>query len=276
MVLETDEPHPDTHHEKGSFGDILNHHFTKAGSQHHPPLAVETDQRFVVTEKGGSMPTYEDFDNFDGLLITGSMFDAHGDNEWILQLLRLLKQLWMRRPDFHFTGVCFGHQLLSRLLGAEVGPAPTGDWELGHCGINLTAVGQRLFRTREQQIFLHQMHQDQVRFPPSAGTAGGLLDDGAQQVECWGWSEHTAVQGLYITDRLFTTQAHLAFDEDMVRRQIQMRVDGGGIEDLDHADRAAETAHLEHDGIEVAKAILRLFHFDDDGMVEGQKKEKLT
>jgi hypothetical protein len=35
----------------------------------------------------------------------------------------------------------------------------------------------------------------------------------------------------------------------MVKRQIQIRVDGGGIKDLEHADRAAETAHLEHDGV---------------------------
>lgn len=74
------------------------------------------------------------------------------------------------------------------------------------------------------------------------------------------------MQGLYVPNRLFTSQAHLAFDEDMVRRQIDMRVDSGHIEDLDHADRAAETAHLDHDGEEVAAAILRLFQFDDDGL----------
>lgn len=60
-------------------------------------------------------------------------------------------------------------------------------------------------------------------------------------------------------DRLFSTQAHLAFDKDMVQRQIEMRIESGGIQDMEHADRAAETAHLEHDGDVVAAAILRLF-----------------
>jgi hypothetical protein len=86
------------------------------------------------------------------------------------------------------------------------------------------------------------------------------------EIAVWGSSPHTAVQGLYIPNRLFTTQAHLAFDEDMVRRQIQMRVDKGSIQDIEHADRAAETADLDHDGVRVAEAILRLFVYDDDGM----------
>lgn len=91
LVLETDKPHPDTESEKGSFGEVLHSHFSKAGAAHHPPLGVETDQVFIVTEEGGRMPKAEEFEGFDGLLITGSMYDAHGDNEWILDLLKLLK-----------------------------------------------------------------------------------------------------------------------------------------------------------------------------------------
>lgn len=176
-------------------------------------------------------------------------------------------ELWVKKPDFHFTGVCFGHQILSRFLGAEVGPAPSGDWELGHSAIELNPVGQRLFRTENTMVYLHQMHQDHVVAPPSHKTANGLLGKDTE-VHVWGSSDHTNVQGLYIPNRLFTTQAHLAFDEDMVKRQIEMRVKSGGIKDMDHANRAAETADLEHDGQEVAKAILRLFRFDDDGMAQ--------
>lgn len=267
MVLETDKPHPDTYSERGSFGRIVHAHFAKAGRAHRPPLSVETDQVFVVSEQGGRVPTVQEFDRFDGLLITGSVYDAHANNQWILELLELLKTLWIRRPDFNFVGVCFGHQLLARLLGGSVGPAPSQDWELGHCRITLTPVGQRLFGTREDHVHLHQMHQDQVVTLPTAASAGPDLLSPDTEVACWGRSDHTLVQGLYIQDRLFTTQAHLAFDEAMVKRQIQIRVDRGGIKDLEHADRAAETAHLEHDGVEVAKAILRLFLCDEDEVV---------
>ncbi|SPJ82506.1 related to anthranilate synthase component II [Fusarium torulosum] len=265
FVLETDTPHPDTQSERGSFGEILHSHFSRAGSKHHPPLGVETEQVFVVTEKGGRMPKVEEFEKYDGLLITGSMYDAHGDNPWIHELLDLLKQLWTKRPDFHFTGVCFGHQILNRLLGAKVGPSPTNDWELGHSAITLTPVGKRLFRTHDDKVYLHQMHQDQVLEAPTVESAKGLLEPDTD-IHVWGKSDHTSIQGVYIPNRLFTSQAHLAFDEDMVKRQIQMRIDSGGIKDLEHADKAAETADLEHDGEQVASAILRLFRYDDDGM----------
>lgn len=91
MVLETDEPHADTIESRGSFGEILFHHMFKAGQAHHPPLGIEVDYQHVVTEKGGILPTFDDMARFDGLLITGSVYDAHGGNQWILDLLSLLK-----------------------------------------------------------------------------------------------------------------------------------------------------------------------------------------
>jgi len=163
----------------------------------------------------------------------------------------------------HFSGVCFGHQLLCRLLGARVAPSPDSDWELGRCAVTLHPVGKRLFRTDDDDVYLHQMHMDHVVAAPDPATSGGLLADDAK-VEVWGHSEHTAVQGVYVRGRLFTTQAHLAFDEDMVKRQIEMRVEAGSIEDVEHADRAAETADLRHDGDVVAGAILRFFHDEDE------------
>ncbi|KAF7519515.1 hypothetical protein G7054_g13070 [Neopestalotiopsis clavispora] len=262
MVLETDEPDKDTFKERGSFAEILHHHFATAGRNHSPPLGIETDQRFVVTERGGRVPRYDEFDDVHSILITGSVFDAHGNNEWILELLQLLRELYIRRPDIKFSGICFGHQLLCRLFGSEIKPEPKGLWELGHSRINLTEIGRFLFKTESDEVFLHQMHQDQVVAPPSPESSDGLLPPGTK-VNVWGSSDHTPVQGVFIANRIFTTQAHLAFDEAMVHRQIQMRVEAGSIQDLEHADRAKETAHLEHDGVTVAAAILRFFHDED-------------
>jgi hypothetical protein len=76
------------------------------------------------------------------------------------------------------------------------------------------------------------------------------------------------VQGLYVKNRIFTTQAHMAFDEAMVKREIEMRVESGGITSDDEKVRkkAVETSHLEHDGGVLAMAILRFFHYEDDGL----------
>lgn len=165
----------------------------------------------------------------------------------------------------HFSGVCFGHQLLCRLLGSEIKSAAPTDWELAHSKIDLNRVGQKLFRTDDPAVFLHQMHQDYVVAAPTPEGSGGLLPADTN-VEVWGHSEHTKVQGVYIRGRLFTTQAHLAFDEGMVKSQIEMRVESGGIEDTEHADQAKETGDMDHDGDKVAAAILRFFHDEDEGI----------
>jgi GMP synthase-like glutamine amidotransferase len=83
----------------------------------------------------------------------------------------------------------------------------TGEWELGHSRIDLTPIGKKLFKTDEDHIHLHQMHQDHVTSPPSHKTTD-LLNAG-DKVHVWGKSPHTEVQGLYVRNRVFTTQAHM-------------------------------------------------------------------
>ncbi|KAK7927590.1 hypothetical protein PG985_004588 [Apiospora marii] len=273
VVLETDETPPDTQKDKGNYGQVLHHHFSKAGLNHNPPLGVETDRRFVVTEKGGKVPTYDEIKDCHAILMTGSCYDAHGDNPWIIELMNLLREIWINNPETKLSGVCFGHQLLCRLFGAAVAPEESGKWELGHSKIDLTPVGQQLFDVPETPyVYMHQMHLDHVTAPPTPNSSGGLLSKDTK-VHVWGSSPHTSVQGIFIEDRVFTTQAHLAFDEDMVHREIQIRVDGGSLKDLEHAERAKETAHLEHDGDVAAAAILRFFHGEDSKAVEEAKRK---
>jgi len=105
------------------------------------------------------------------------------------------------------------------------------------------------------------MHQDHVVDPPSPESSK-LLEKGTK-VHVWGSSDHTKVQGVYIRERLFTSQGHLGFDEEIVKRQMQMRVESGGIEDKEQVEDAADTADWKHDGEVVAQAMLRFFHGED-------------
>ncbi|CAI4213591.1 unnamed protein product [Parascedosporium putredinis] len=264
MVLETDEPHPEEHKRRGSFAKILHHHFASAGESHDPPLDVDTDKRFVVEDKGGRVPKFDDFEGCHAVLITGSTYDAHGDTPWVVDLLCLLTELWKRRPDIHFSGVCFGHQLLCRMLGATVGPAPDGNWEIGHSSISLTPIGQKLFHVDEPEIYLHQMHQDQVVEAPTPETANGLLEKDTK-VHVWGSSEHTSVQGCTYKNG-FSRRRPISRSTRPWSREIELRIKSGSItaDDRDEVTQAMETAHLEHDGIAVAAAILRFFHDEDD------------
>ncbi|KAF2227846.1 hypothetical protein BDZ85DRAFT_300682 [Elsinoe ampelina] len=254
LVLETDENHPADKREKGGFGDIFTTLFRNAGDKHSPPLGIDVERHYVVDDPSaghnGHVPHASEIPaSTTAILITGSTYDAHGDDPWIESPLGLLRDLWTTRPEMKFSGV-EGH--------------PGEKWELSHTSMDLTAVGQKLFKTQQGKLSLHQMHQDQVTTVPDRASANGLLREG-QKVHVWARSEHTAVQGLYVRDRLFSSQGHLGFDAKMEHRQIELRQASGGIpeEDGDEVSEAAEKAHLEHDGEVVAGAILRFFRGDD-------------
>lgn len=91
FVFETDEPHPETQNRRGSFGDVLDDLFKKAGDSHDPPLGIETVMRFVVESEGGKIPDVGELEDVDAILITGSMYDAHGDDAWIKKLVGLVQ-----------------------------------------------------------------------------------------------------------------------------------------------------------------------------------------
>jgi hypothetical protein len=95
LVLETDETHPDTQKETGTFGDILNELLQKAGEEHDPKLGIETAMQYVVEPEGGTVPKVEEIgDDVHAILITGSCWDAHGDDEWILKLMKFIRGSW--------------------------------------------------------------------------------------------------------------------------------------------------------------------------------------
>ena len=213
----------------------------------------------------GHVPTAAEIpEDVHAILITGSMYDAHGDDEWIHKLSALIRELWKTRPDIKFAGICFGHQLLARTLGSKVEPEEGEKWELAHTEMDLSPIGQKLFKTKDKTLDVHQMHQDQVTTLPSHETTD-LLEKG-QKVHIWASTEHTKIQGLYIKDRLFSSQGHLGLDETNIKRQVELRIKSGAIdtdEDKKAVEYAKETAHMEHDGEVVASAILRFFHGDD-------------
>ena len=145
-------------------------------------------------------------------------------------------------------GVCFGHQILARALGGSLQSGE--DWELSLTEITLTDDGKEIFGLPDGQetIKLHQMHSDQVVTIP-------------KDAKVWGRSKHSEIQGLYIPGRLFTTQGHVGFDQNMVEKNLDARVEKELLSEEEAGDAKAR-AHLEHDGELVARAILRFIRFE--------------
>ena len=96
LVLETDETHLDTQEEMGSFGVVLNELLRKAGEEHTPSLGIETVMQYVVEPEGGAVPKPEEIgDDIHAILITGSCWDAHGDDAWIHKLMGFIRRMYL-------------------------------------------------------------------------------------------------------------------------------------------------------------------------------------
>lgn len=86
----------------------------------------ETWDLFKVVED--QFPAMEDLCKYHGFVVTGSCYDAHGNDPWILKLCHLLQTLNTMR--IKILGICFGHQVLCRALGGKIGRALVG-WDIG-------------------------------------------------------------------------------------------------------------------------------------------------
>ena len=100
-------------------------------------------------------------DSCDAWAITGSRHNVDDDYEWIATLRTLIHTI--REQKKPLIGICFGHQIMAQMMGADVGPAPKG-WGLGvHTyQLNEPEIKSELGQT----LSLNAVHQYQVLSQP--------------------------------------------------------------------------------------------------------------
>lgn len=137
-------------------------------------------------------------------------------------------------------GVCFGHQIVGRAMGARLGRNARG-WEASVTPMDLTKRGQEIFG--QNTLAIHQMHRD-IMFAYPEG------------VEPLAYTDKCAVQGMYAPKRLIAIQGHPEFNEEIVRELLLVRHAAKVFDDEVFEDAMGRVDKYQ-DGVVVAKAFLK-------------------
>ena len=120
--------------------------------------------RLDVVDATANAP-FPDFARISGLIVTGSPHSVHHRPEWSTRASEWM--LAAARADVPTLGICYGHQMLGDVLGADVGPNPAGR-EIGVVDIEID--NDPLFEGLPRVIPALITHSDAVNSQPAGTT----------------------------------------------------------------------------------------------------------
>ncbi|EFN51189.1 hypothetical protein CHLNCDRAFT_141352 [Chlorella variabilis] len=202
----------------------------------------------------GQLPSEQELDALSGVVITGSVADAFGDEDWLRDLRRTVRAAMDQRKQV--LGVCFGHQLVGVELGARVGRA--GCWEVGAREVAAASGARRALQERgagwagllPDRLCLHEFHQDQARRPlyrMMHRMMPLLRQTRTRRQRRWLWrgvlevpqgatllasSERCPVEMFAVGSHVLCIQGHPEFDGEVVRLLAQPRLEKMGAADV--------------------------------------------
>lgn len=192
----------------------------------------------------GEFPSDEDLHKYEGFVITGSRYDAHGSEPWILELCELIRKL--HKEKMKLLGICFGHQVISRALGGKTGRSVNG-WEVGLKKISvLDALHTKPYAHKvPSSVVIIEIHQDEVYELPS-------------NAELLASSEKTSMEMFAVEDRVLCIQGHPEYKEDIVLDILDVCLKKNLMpeEVISQARSSFEEAKAEH---EVLKLLCKSF-----------------
>ncbi|KAI4721779.1 class I glutamine amidotransferase-like protein [Aureobasidium sp. EXF-10727] len=231
-ILECDTPLDKVLNKYGSYGDIFTALLKQASqelTESGETVQVECTSYDVVDKQ--EYP--EDLDKVDAVLMTGSKYNSFDNDPWILKLVDFTTQILASGSRIRVLGICFGHQIVGRALGAKVARGTQG-WEVSVTPLTLTSQGKDIFGVDG----LDMVYSYPEGVLPLAHT------------------DRCENQGMYAKGRLITVQGHPEFNREMVTHILTARHDAGVFNDEIYNDgikRVGET----HGGAVIAKAFLR-------------------
>ena len=199
------------------------------------------------------LPSLDEIKNYDGFIIPGSHYSVDADFEWIHKLEDFIRCLVRfhsnhrtRRPKL--IGLCFGHQLISKALGGEVGRNKHHKFCIGSESIVCTeAFTEKCFYHKalgvnKAQLRLLTAHSEEVTVPPETA------------MHC-GSSEQCENEILMYNDAILTFQAHPDFPVTMITDTILPFLVEREVIPIEQKADILEGVRGENDGTLVLKMI---------------------
>jgi GMP synthase-like glutamine amidotransferase len=107
----------------------------------------------------------ESIGDYDGLLVTGSPCSVYDQHSWIERLEDLVREAAAQGK--RVMGSCFGHQLLAKAFGGEVGPNEHG-WLVGNFAVRITRRYDWMQPVASVTGMYHFNQERVTRLPPAA------------------------------------------------------------------------------------------------------------
>ncbi|MBI2551903.1 type 1 glutamine amidotransferase [Candidatus Uhrbacteria bacterium] len=185
----------------------------------HPFLRKE--DRFEVVHCLRETPKIN-LEEYDFFVITGSKFQAGENLPWIHYLLDQVKViLELEKP---LLGICFGHQLLARALGAAVVENVKGI-EAGTVAVELTSEGKagRLFAGVPKKFQVFAYHYFEVK-----------NFSGIEDVAVLAGNAHSKIQAFRYKDQAWGVQFHPEINLTRARKIISYRKEASDDRSVDY------------------------------------------
>ena len=200
-------------------------------------------------------PTLEQLKNEDyiGLYITGSDYDAHDlETHWINKLREFL-QVLLHEPGYPpVTGVCFGHQIIASTLGCKVAPNSAGhEGGVARLEVSDDAVAAGLFQSKQfkepvRELYMSELHDDIVHEIPE-----GYINIAS--------SEKCSIQGLYKKNLVLTFQGHPEFITEASIRCGESNYEKGVISKQELEELKETGEKHGNDGVFLSEYMWKLF-----------------
>lgn len=115
----------------------------------------------------------DNIQDYDAILVTGSPCSVHDEHDWIARLTELIREAVALRK--RVIGSCFGHQLVARAFGGEIGHNENG-WLIGNFALHISQL-HNWMQPAARVTGMYHFNQERVTRLPAEAQAFARTDD---------------------------------------------------------------------------------------------------